>query len=140
MFGTRYLRARCAIGSLLQMLRGEWTLKPVETLKTEVASIISGGGLPSIGDQIYPSGKLEVEFYNRLKEVFSWLEEREEWLLGSESVKDVAVLNSTTTNRVREILLEEEMDASSRGAHRAFVDGKVNEKILGAAHPGCCKQ
>lgn len=22
----------------------------------------------------------------------------------------------------------------------AFVDGKVNEKILGAAHPGCCKQ
>ncbi len=21
-----------------------------------------------------------------------------------------------------------------------FVDGKVNEKILGAAHPGCCKQ
>ncbi len=114
---------------------GEWTLKPVETLKTEVASIISSGGLPSIGDQIYPSGKLEVEFYNRLREVFSWLEEREEWLLGSESVKDVAVLNSTTTNRVREILLEEEMDASSRGAHRAFVDGKVicdiiNEKAL----------
>jgi len=104
---------------------GEWTLKPKDTLKTEIASIISNGGLPSIGDQIYPSGRLEVEFYRELGEVFSWLEEREEWLVGSESVKDVAILNSTTTNRARQILLECDKDVPPRGAHRALVDGKV---------------
>lgn len=24
--------------------------------------------------------------------------------------------------------------------HTSYVDGKLNERILGAAHPGCCKQ
>lgn len=111
---------------------GDWTVKPVEALKPEMATILATGGTCNIGDQIYPDGTVEPAVYSGIGEVFAFVEEREEACAGTQSVPCMALLNSATS-----LYLERDpgghYDAAMenvRGAHLALSQSGLHFDIL----------
>lgn len=73
-------------------LWGDWTIKPLTQLKYEASVMMASGGIVTFGDQANPDGTLEEGVYERLGELYSFVEEREKFCIGSESICDVAIL------------------------------------------------
>jgi hypothetical protein len=113
---------------------GDWTAKPAEMLKAEMATILAAGATCCIGDQIYPDGTVEPAVYQAIAEVFSFVEEREEACANSESVPFIAVLNGAATYRLECGLgggyggLE-----NVRGCHLALVQSGMHFDIVNEA-------
>ena len=78
---------------------GEWTFKPVPQLKHEFSTILANGGVISCGDQAYPDGTLEPQAYRNIGEAFRFIEEREGFTKGAETVKHTAFLNCNNNYR-----------------------------------------
>ncbi len=83
---------------------GSWNLKENVTLKAEIATIVSNGCVPSIGDQTYPNGTLEKEAYRVIGEVYQELEQKEPWLKGFNKVENIAILNSFSSTKTAEVV------------------------------------
>lgn len=71
---------------------GDFTLKPVVELQFEAAQIVMNGGHVSIGDHLYPDGRLEPATDERIGETYRFVEAREPFVIGADVVPDVAVL------------------------------------------------
>jgi hypothetical protein len=111
---------------------GDWTLKPAELLKAEVASAMACGGLPCIGDQMYPSGELEPAVYEVIREAFHFAEQREAFCADTESVASIAVLHSASTffRRAHPDSRDGDALAAVRGAHKAVIESGFHCDIL----------
>lgn len=101
--GYRYLsrQARYAriLGRPFELLNvrfvtrwGDWTIKPDVQLKYEVSVMMSSGGIITFGDQANPDGTLDEGVYEKLGQLYTFVEEREKFCSGSESISDTAVL------------------------------------------------
>jgi len=110
---------------------GDWTWRPAEMLKAEMAAILAAGGRCCIGDQIYPDGTIEPAVYETIGEVFSFVEEREAACDGTESVACIAVLNGAA-NLWREHGVGSSYDGleNVRGCHLALAQSGVHFDIL----------
>jgi hypothetical protein len=111
---------------------GDWTLKPAELLKAEVATIMACGGLPCIGDRMYPWGELEPAAYDVIGEAFRFAEQREGYCAETESVASIAVLHSASTffRSAHPDSRDDKARASVRGAHKAVVESGFHCDIL----------
>lgn len=78
---------------------GLLTCKTAEQLKYEASCIMANGGIVNIGDQAMQDGSLQSGAYDVLGDVFSFVEERERWAVGAESVKHIALVCNYTSNR-----------------------------------------
>lgn len=67
-------------------------LKTVDQLDFEVATILSAGGSPSIGDQLDPSGRLDPAVYRTVGKALAKAEALEPWLDGFTPMVEAAVL------------------------------------------------
>ncbi|MDR0416849.1 MAG: alpha-L-fucosidase [Propionibacteriaceae bacterium] len=67
-------------------------LKTADQLTYEVGTILSGGGAPSIGDQLDPSGQLAPAVYQAVGAVFDHARKLEPWLADSTPVSEAAVV------------------------------------------------
>jgi hypothetical protein len=56
--------------------------------------IVSLGCLACTGDQLHPSGKMDLETYRIIGEAYEYIETREPWLKGAKVKADVAVLGT----------------------------------------------
>jgi len=113
---------------------GDWTARPAEMLKAEMATILAAGGTCCIGDQIYPDGTVEPAVYQTIAEVFSFVEEREEVCANSESVPFIAVLNGAATSSVeRSPGGGYEGLENVRGCHLALVQSGMHFDIINEA-------
>lgn len=67
----------------------------------ETALSIANGAGCSIGDQMHPSGQMNMSTYNLIGKAYSLVEEKEPWLNGAVNIADIAVLSaeSVTGNR-----------------------------------------
>jgi hypothetical protein len=68
------------------------TLKSRTQLKYETATMIMHGGMCSIGDQMDHRGRLQSDTYRTIGEVYSFIQEREEWCKESSGIPYVGVL------------------------------------------------
>jgi hypothetical protein len=67
-------------------------LKTADQLNFEVATILSAGGSPSIGDQLDPSGRLDPAVYRTVGVALARAEALEPWLAGFRPLVEAAVL------------------------------------------------
>ncbi len=67
--------------------------KHPNALRYEAALSVANGAKCSIGDQLNPSGEMDMVTYELIGAAYKEIEEKEPWLDGVESVADVAVLS-----------------------------------------------
>ncbi len=68
------------------------TLKSEQMLEFEFASMLASGGICTVVDQAPNHAGLEAPAYERLRDAFAFVRQRESWCLGSVSVPDIAIL------------------------------------------------
>ncbi|TNJ63461.1 hypothetical protein FE784_25105 [Paenibacillus hemerocallicola] len=114
---------------------GEWTLAPAATLTAAAAIAVSGGGSISFGHVPLPSGALggalPPPVVDAMKEANAFVREREEWLLGAESVADMAVLHGVGNRRMLEATsLPNHADDGLNGINRMLIEGNVHFDVM----------
>ena len=80
-------------------------------LQYECARMLALGAKCSIGDQMLPDGRLDPETYRVIGEAYRYVEEREKWCSGVESVADIGVLCPSTVLGSSKVGHESEMGA-----------------------------
>ncbi|MDF2723855.1 MAG: hypothetical protein K0Q59_3530 [Paenibacillus sp.] len=125
---------------------GEWTLAPEATLTTAAAIAVSGGGSISFGHVGIPSGAVKgavpPPVVQAMKAANTFVREREEWLLGAQSVQDVAVLYGIENRRMIEATsLPNHVDDALNGINRLLIEGNIHFDVMsdkqlpGQIHP-----
>lgn len=71
---------------------GDWNSNTPETIKNTAATTVANGGSFYIIDRQLPDGSLEERAWEMMKDVFGFVQERREWLVGAEHVPETAAL------------------------------------------------
>ena len=90
-------------------------------LRYECAAMISLGAACSVGDQMHPSGEMDLETYRLIGEAFRYVEEIEQLGLGGESFSNLGVWISGSLPHdqgVANMLLESQHDFEAVGSGR----------------------
>lgn len=103
-------------------------------LKFECATILATLGACCIGDQLHPSGKPDEGVYELIGEAYRFVEEREEWTLGAESVPYLAVLaddqRSTEVRTSHEDYYDHQSASALYGAGLVLLEGNRHFDVL----------
>ena len=70
------------------------TLRPAESLKFDLLYGLANGMRPNIGGHFHPRGDLDLPVFDRIYEVYSDLQKREEWFSGAEPNTEIAIVYS----------------------------------------------
>ena len=98
--------------------------KHPNALRFEVALAAANGAKCSVGDQLSPSGEMDMVTYDLIGSAYSELEEKEEWLDNVESVADIAIISpeayvgDLSTGQMTKV------DDSGSGVCRVMLEGK----------------
>ena len=98
--------------------------KHPNALRFEVALTAANGAKCSVGDQLSPSGEMDMVTYDLIGSAYSELEEKEEWLDNVESVADIAIISpeayvgDLSTGQMTKV------DDSGSGVCRIMLEGK----------------
>lgn len=65
-------------------------------------SIMNGAGC-SVGDQMHPSGEMNIATYNLIGKAYSMIEEKEPWLINAKNTADIAVLSAEAITGDRDV-------------------------------------
>jgi len=80
--------------------------KHPNALRYETALSLAFGAKCSIGDQLHPSGKINMSTYELIGRAYAEVEEKEPWCRDVEAIADVAVLSHRFSAGADRILLE----------------------------------
>lgn len=98
--------------------------KHPNALRFEVALAAANGAKCSVGDQLSPSGEMDMVTYDLIGSAYSELEEKEEWLDNVESVADIVIISpeayvgDLSTGQMTKV------DDSGSGVCRIMLEGK----------------
>ena len=110
---------------------GDYALRPTVALKQECAVNLIHGSTVAMTDQPYADGSLVPAVYEAIGDVFEFVEEREDYCLGTKSEPYVAVLHSSTSHWAKAPLDGGYWPPDHiRGAHRALVESGVHFDIV----------
>lgn len=73
---------------------GDWNSNTPETLRNTAATTIANGGSFYLIDRQLPDGSLEDRAWRAMKDVFSFVQERRDWVAGTRHVPETAVLHT----------------------------------------------
>ena len=107
--------------------------KHPNALRYECASMLAYGAKCSVGDQLHPSGKMDMSTYKLIGEAYSEVERKEKWCINAENVADIALLSSEAVNSVN-LNARDEIPADV-GAGRIFLEGHFLFDILDSEMP-----
>ena len=109
-------------------LHGSWGefggFKHPNALRFEVTLAAANGAKFSVGDQLSPSGEMDMVTYDLIGSAYSELEGKEEWLDNVESVADIAIISpeayvgDLSTGQMTKV------DDSGSGVCRIMLEGK----------------
>jgi len=100
--------------------------KHPNALRYEVSLSVANGAKCSIGDQLHPSGEMDMATYKLIGDAYSEVEEKEEWLSDVTQVADVGVLKY-------EAYLPDSVSKNAKadiGVARMMLEGKYLFDIL----------
>jgi len=106
--------------------------KHPNALKYEVSLSAANGAKCCIGDQLHPSGEMDMATYKLIGEAYKTLEEKEEWLDQVTPVTDIAVLSSESYNSLFGLGMTERLTKSDTGAARILLEGKYLFDVIDA--------
>lgn len=84
-----------------------------EALCYETAAMMSYGARCSVGDQLHPSGKMELETYRNLGKAYGYVEQLEPYCLDGETVSTLGVVlsgNAQSDQGILQMLLESQQE------------------------------
>lgn len=93
--------------------------KHPNALRYEVALAAANGACSSIGDQLHPSGKMDMATYALIGAAYAEIEEKEPWLEGAKNHADIALFSTES--------------AANRRAHTAIAENAENRTGLSDA-------
>lgn len=96
----------------------------------ETALSVSNGAKCSIGDQLAPSGKMDINTYKLIGSAYEKIEEKEEWLDNVQPVSDIALLSLESLCNSTQTALTEEMKQSDVGVGRILLEGKYLFSVI----------
>ena len=94
--------------------------KHPNALRYEVSLAAAHGAKSSVGDQLHPSGKMDLATYRLIGSAYGELEEKEPWLDGAKPIADVALLSLEAYQNRHGI----QNTSSDAGAARVLQEGK----------------
>jgi len=98
--------------------------KHPNALRYECAAMLACNAKCSVGDQLHPSGVLDVSTYRLIGEAYREVASKEEWCVNARAVSDIAVLSSEAEKRgMRDSLPDE-------GAARVLLEGHFLFELL----------
>jgi len=100
-FSSRYFAGtgypfEVMVGRFLHGL-GDWSTRPFDMLRQEMATVAANGGNSFIIDRMLPDGSIDKKAYEALKNAYDIIKEREEYLKDTSHVPEIAVLSSKNT-------------------------------------------
>ena len=87
--------------------------KHPNAIKYEAASMVSFGTVCSFGDQLHPSGEMDMETYRSIGEGYKYVEQIEEYSIGGQPVSNLGVWRTgvqINDEGVAKMLLESQLD------------------------------
>ena len=121
-----HLQEKSAIVAMSGKFHKSWGefggFKHADAIKYEAAAMISNGAACNFGDQLHPSGQLDIETYRNIGKAYEYVEKIEKYGLGGSPVSKLGIwltLNAKADLGVVNILLE---------THKDFI--LANEKNL----------
>ena len=92
--------------------------KHPNALRYECAAMLAYGAKCSVGDQLHPSGEMDMSTYNLIGAAYEEVEKKESWCVHTDNIADIALMSSLslTKEHVRE-------RASDTGAARILLEG-----------------
>lgn len=90
--------------------------KHPNALRYEASLSVANGAGVSIGDQLHPSGEMDIATYTLIGKAYEELKEKEPWLIGAENVADIGVLSAEAIVEKNSQTKEKEADKAARSA------------------------
>ncbi|MBN1343629.1 MAG: alpha-L-fucosidase [Phycisphaerae bacterium] len=116
---------------------GDWTMKPVNVLRQEFATVLANGGNCILGDKFHPDGTIDPAIYKRVAGLYDFVARRERLIRDAKPVPSIAVLHSASTfyGTGSRLFSNEHALAKLRGAHKMLVQSNehfnvINERTL----------
>jgi hypothetical protein len=106
------------------------SLKPVEQMQFEAATMLVQGAGCVIGDQLDPGGKLESSAYENIGRVFDFIEKREPWSKGWSPVTEIAVLADTEPGSIS----QGKPSPSLLGATKVLIESHEQFDVIDEEH------
>ena len=98
--------------------------KHPNALRYEVSLAAANGAKSSIGDQLHPSGEMDMATYKLIGAAYSELEEKEEWLDNVEQVTDIAVFSYESYSGSFGVGQSTNVTGIDAGVARILLEGK----------------
>lgn len=73
-------------------------IRSVEAIKAELLTGLALGLRPNIGSHIHPRGDFEDPVFDLIEELYGYLQERDDWYSGSETVAEIAIVFTPDNN------------------------------------------
>jgi hypothetical protein len=102
--------------------------KHPNALKYECSAMLAYGAKCSIGDQLHPSGEMDMSTYKMIGSTYEEVEAKEPWCDKVESVADVGLLSSEAFNSID--TSAQENVSSDTGAARVLLEGHLLFDVL----------
>lgn len=98
--------------------------KHPNALRYEVSLAAANGAKCSIGDQLSPSGEIDMVTYELIGKAYAELEEKEEWLNDVNSIADIAVISPEACGGTLSTGQMTQVDDTGSGVSRILLEGK----------------
>lgn len=102
--------------------------KHPNALRYETGLLLSLGAKCSVGDQLHPSGRMDMDTYELIGKAYGEVEKKEAWCRGAKNLADIAVLgdeavNASVSNKDRQVYTD-------IGANRVLLEGKYLYRFI----------
>lgn len=106
--------------------------KHINALRYECAAMIAYGARCSVGDQLHPSGEMNMDTYERLGAAYAEVEAKEPWCTNVEPVSEIGILSMEALNResVIDPHLADRNSKGDTGASRMLLERQVMFDVL----------
>lgn len=101
--------------------------KHPNALRYEASLSVANGAGVSIGDQLHPSGEMDMATYSLIGRAYGELSAKEPWLMEAENIADIGVLSAEAvlekSSSLKDKLTEEAAGLADTGAARILLEG-----------------
>lgn len=104
--------------------------KHPNALRYEASLSIANGAGVSIGDQLHPSGEMDMATYSLIGQAYQELKEKEPWLIQSENIADIGVLSVEAAQEKNRNIKDKVSLDSDIGAVRILLEGHYLYNVI----------
>ena len=104
--------------------------KHPNALKYECAAMLAYGAKCSIGDQMHPTGEMDISTYKMIGSAYEQVLAKEPWCDNIENIADIGLLSSSAVNAVKQAGMHD--DSADTGAARILLEGHFLFDVIDA--------